>query len=294
MEQLAEITATVSQESVCASQIGLDFNVIQQVSDMQLSRISPFIHVSIIVVEEVIITGFGEDNSKMEVLQTLDAKTNLCHASSYDYPLDVGVSSGALVDNQIIICGGDISATETDSCFKFGKDQNWKRFGKMSRPRSASASVALPDGIWVTGGSEQDEILKTTEVIYLNGTTVPGPQLPEPRYTHCLVKYKDTIFSIGGFYNGLPTTSVWIFSARNQIRQIGNGPNLKYARNLHACGIFNSNEHGGRPVLVVAGSGNFGPDGPRSSRTTEYWDFSIPGNKWELSSEYLVNMQKYL
>ena len=76
------------------------------------------------------------------------------------------------------------------------------------------------------------------------------------------------------------------FGPRNEISQIGNGPNLNYGRNLHACGIFVSNEHGGRPLLVVAGSGNFGPDGSRSSRTTEYWDFSIPGTKWELSSKY--------
>ena len=86
----------------------------------------------------------------------------------------------------------------------------------MSRARSASASVAIPDGIWVTGGSEEDEILKTTEIIFLNGTSVPGLPLPEPRYTHCLVKYGDIIFSVGGFFDGLPTSSVWIFSTRQR------------------------------------------------------------------------------
>ena len=75
------------------------------------------------------------------------------------------------------------------------------------------------------------------------------------------------------------------FGARNEIKQIGNGPDLNYGRNLQACGIFFSNEHGGRPVLVAAGSGNFGPDGPRSSKIIKYWNFSIPGTKWELSSK---------
>ena len=173
----------------------------------------------ITVREEVLITGFGKDNNKMEVLQTIKTKTNLCHASSYNHPLDVGVSSGALVNDHIVICGGDtgdISAPETDSCYKFGEDRQWKNFAQMSRARSASASVAIPDGIWVTGGSEEDEILKTTEIIFLNETSVPGPLLPEPRYTHCLLKYGGIIFSVGGFFDGLPTSSVWIFSTRQR------------------------------------------------------------------------------
>ena len=165
--------------------------------------------------EEILITGFGEDNEKMEVLQTSNEKTNLCHASSNNYPLDVGVSFGALVSDQIIICGGETSETETASCFKFDEDQHWENFGQMSRPRSASASVAIPDGIWVTAGAEGEDILKTTEIIFLNGTTQPGPPLPEPRYTHCLVSHEDTIISVGGFHV-LPTRSVWIFSARQR------------------------------------------------------------------------------
>ena len=173
----------------------------------------------ITVREEVLITGFGKDNNRIEVLPTTETKTNLCHASSDNHPLDVGVSSGALVNDHIVICGGDtgdISAPETSSCYKFGEDRQWKNFAQMSRARSASASVAIPDGIWVTGGSEEDEILKTTEIIFLNGTSVPGLPLPEPRYTHRLVKYGDIIFSVGGFFDGLPTSSVWIFSTRQR------------------------------------------------------------------------------
>ena len=68
---------------------------------------------------------------------------------------------------------------------------------------------------------------------------------------------------------------MWIFSGKEEMKFIGEGPSLNIARTGAACGIFISKEHSGRPVIVVTGY----------YRTkSEYWDFTVVGSKWQLCS----------
>ena len=53
-----------------------------------------------------------------------------------------------------------------------------------------------------------------------------------------------------------------------------------FPRSAHTCGIFYSDRHDGRPVIVTVGS--YKGSGQRKS---EYWDFTRPGSKWTLSSK---------
>ena len=75
------------------------------------------------------------------------------------------------------------------------------------------------------------------------------------------------------------SNNVWIFSTKYGIKFIGDGPSMNEARKNPGCGIFNSEEHGGRPVIVVAGE---------YSTTSEYWDFTVLGSKWQLCSKSLL------
>ena len=52
---------------------------------------------------------------------------------------------------------------------------------------------------------------QTTELVYLNGTTMPGPLLPKSTSEHCMVKYENTIFSIGGNNDA---RKVWMFEEK--------------------------------------------------------------------------------
>ena len=56
------------------------------------------------------------------------------------------------------------------------------------------------------------------------------------------------------------------------------GPSMNQERAFHGCGIFHSNVHLGRPVIVAAGS--YYGDGRIIS---EIWDFTMPGSQWQLS-----------
>ena len=120
------------------------------------------------------------------------------------------------------------------------------------------------------------EFLSSTELIFLNGTKKDGPALPQSIFGHCLVKYKHNIFMTGG--NG-QRRSIVIFN--EDFEKIGIGPDMTNDREGHSCGIFYSSQHGGRPILVIAG-------GSQSATTSEHWDFTVPDSKWQKSSKSYV------
>ena len=155
------------------------------------------------------ITGGYNENEKMEVLDGSTNVTSVCASSSHQYPLDIRLATGALVGNKIIVCGGLIPTTS--SCYEFSHDHNWKILGEMNTERARSASIPIPNGLWVTGGFSGGKVLDSTEIVLSNGTILNGPPLPEPRSGHCLLQYKNTTFLIGGYDGNDSQSTVWIF-----------------------------------------------------------------------------------
>ena len=48
-------------------------------------------------------------------------------------------------------------------------------------------------------GDSELTILKTTEIIYPNGSKTEGPiELPEPRFGQCMVEYAGIVILMGG------------------------------------------------------------------------------------------------
>ena len=90
----------------------------------------------------------------------------------------------------------------------------------------------IPGGILVTGGVNYGPILKSSEIVYLNGTVRQARPLPQPRYRHCIVEHKGQIIITGGNDGGPDeeyTSTVWLFNILNEFRMT-NGPNMKYSR----------------------------------------------------------------
>ena len=75
---------------------------------------------------------------------------------------------------------------------------------------------------------------------------------------------------------------VWIYSVNEEIKFLQYGAELNIARFDVACGLFKSDKHDGRPLIVVAGYGFHGEEG---SKTSEYWDFTSSGSKWTFCSK---------
>ena len=133
----------------------------------------------------------------MVVIQP-NGTTTTCQPTSHKYPLDINSASGVLVGNTMVICGGRFDRFVRakhikyyDDCFSFGEDNQWRNLSRMSTRRDDSAAISVTNGIWITGGVDSNnEVLDSTEFIFLNGTRADGPQLPKARYGHCIVQYR--------------------------------------------------------------------------------------------------------
>ena len=181
----------------------------------------------------------------------------------------------------MVICGG--IPPRSSACYSFSSDYQWRNLSKMSTEKVGSSVISYIDRIWITGGDVDSGYgtLNSTEYIFLDGSREDGPELPQRRYLHCSVEYDGVVVMMGGENGrGYEQSNVWLFNAKEGMKFIGHGPDMIYARNYHGCGVFNSKEHGGRPVIVTAGgSGN-------GSSTSEFWDFSHLGSRWQNCSKF--------
>ena len=74
------------------------------------------------------------------------------------------------------------------------------------------------------------------------------------------------------------STSVLMYQMSNVLKGHVDVASLKYSRNMHACTIFGSSAHNGRPVAIAAGS-----EGGPGEKTAEVWDITMDGSSWEES-----------
>ena len=113
-----------------------------------------------------------------------------------------------------------------------------------------------------------------TEYIYPNGTVAEGPTMPFGRQYHCSVTLHDgKVMIIGGFSEQTSfLRSVIVFDPKNN--SFTTGPSLLYGRFEHACALFSSAKHGGRPVVMSAGGRQV---------TTEILDYTASNARWEQS-----------
>jgi len=233
----------------------------------------------------VLITGSGSGNNQMEIINH-DNSTTKCQ-NDYTYPISVLGASGAVVDGTIVVCGGGRSITR--QCYSFGHEKEWKNITDMTTARAFAASVQLNNALWVGGGYDERNYLKSTEVVYLDERrSSTKPQLPEVRWGSCAAEYNGNIFFTGGYAGNYAHDNNWIINTNDDFK-LTNGPNMLNTRVGHSCGIFHSNAHSGRAVIVTAGSGNIGT----GFKNCEFWDFTVQGTTWQLCSQNLPTEMKY-
>ena len=72
----------------------------------------------------------------------------------------------------------------------------------MSTARKWSSSAVLDDDtLWITGGHDDSAFLLTTEFIRADGSSVPGPDLPDEFGRHCVTRVNETHVILTGGYN---------------------------------------------------------------------------------------------
>ena len=72
----------------------------------------------------------------------------------------------------------------------------------MSTARKWSSSAVLShDTLWITVGHDDSTFLRTTEFIRTDGSSVPGPDLPDEFGRHCVTRVNETHVMLIGGYN---------------------------------------------------------------------------------------------
>ena len=150
----------------------------------------------------VLLFATGQGTAICEVIST----NTSCPATNNlpDYPLgNMYYSNGGVLDGVVIMCGG-YTNTYVDKCYKFDENTNlWVLFATLSKPRAMYHAVPLTSmgALWVEGGKwTSNGYWKETDLVFLNGTVVPGPTMPTPRLDSCAVELHDGRVLIMGKY----------------------------------------------------------------------------------------------
>ena len=141
----------------------------------------------------------------------------------------------------------------TVQCFIYNKDKGWSQLSKMNQGRYGGASMPIDGGMIIIGGyNEYEDILKSSQIVFANGSITEGPELPEPISGHCLAyDKKDDVFFVTGGVRG-DRSKAWKFNNPNKFKLNGT-TQMNMKRDDHSCGIVRSQNHDRRPLLVVAG-----------------------------------------
>ena len=230
----------------------------------------------------VLITGVPTNEAtKMEVIDA-DGNTRICQ--NHPYPLEIVSATAIYQDGRILVCGG--VPPYTDECHVYEKGKGWTLLTKMNKARSASASIPIQGGMLLLGGVADGSRTKTSQIVKMDNSPVTkGPELSEPRFHHCIATddEEDASFLLGGINENIDATStVWKLQYQGTLIQ-EEMPSMKKRRANFGCGLFRSSNHGGRKILVAAGSAHWG--GANGGTSCEFIDITKQNSQWQLCSK---------
>ena len=129
------------------------------------------------------------------------------------------------------------------------------------------------DYLWIVGGYEHED-LNTTEFVYIDKESAPGPTLDFIIAHHCMAKFSENaIYIIGGKQDGEISNQVWIADPTNGFK-ITKGPSLNEGRYFMSCEVYQ--DAGVKKILVAGGINSTKND----TDTVEILDPSS-SNNWE-------------
>ena len=172
------------------------------------------------------------------------------------YPLPITSTTGQMVNSVPIIAGGAYYQSGMASyVYKFDKQSNsWLSLGNLANSMVDHSSSILNGALWIIGGYSYGEFVKSTELVYPNGTITSGPDLPTPRLGHCSVQLEDGKSIIIGGSTSFDDGNYRVTTIYDpETSTYTNGPAMLFDHQNFACGHFYSQKHGGRPVVLSAG-----------------------------------------
>merc|ERR1712223_509264 len=240
-------------------------------------------------------TGFGgfskRKNGKVATFLNPNSGSNVV-CNTGDFPDGIQEATGNLVDGMPLLCGG-IGGERAE---RYSKAKNcyilrnaaWSQFTKMTDARQTPASGVVKqndkEALFVTGGYDDVNYLKSTEFVYTDGVVEAGPDLPEARNGHCMTQMNATHYIIMGGQlgeSGKKTNTTIIYDSTTQT--YSDGPEMPYSIKTFACTVFWSDLHYS-PVVIAAGGSGKNAKGIRAGNRAAIWIFTRPGTGFEETS----------
>ena len=130
--------------------------------------------------------------TKSEVIDLVNP-TKSCQSWA-DHPTGTWFAAGALVDSQVIICGGDNPGEQLSFDCHLITQATSEAIVSLNVGSRNSAATEINGKVLVAGGyaGGVDDLygIKSTELISHDQAS-PGPDLPYPVYHHCIIKIND-------------------------------------------------------------------------------------------------------
>ena len=235
-------------------------------------------------VSNFLVVTSGWNGRRLRDTETLSIGNNDEPPQYPFHPRELSDATGGFIGEDFVTCGGIDSTTgkiiRTEYCYKLGIGA----FAMMTTVRFRAASIVLEDefALWVLGGIDRNyNTLSSTEIVYKDGRTERGPDMPLTLWGHKIVKINDTTSLLVGGYTGSVITSKWTWYFNgNWIR----GPDLITERCRHSLGIV-QDIITMEKYIVVAGGHDGGTD-------TSVEIMSVSGTTWE-TGKLFVALQKF-
>jgi len=216
----------------------------------------------------------GDWNPFNDAQVVIPNESNSC--SLPPVPKAFSQGTGGVVDNSIILCGGNNGEERFSTCHIFDNEsKSWKTTNMNSR-RNGPASAPLNGALWVSGGYDGNRDLLTSEIIYPNGTVTPGPLLPSKMSFHSVVtlKEEESFMVIDDFGN------VYMYNALSGNFSAMASTGNRYIYGRAGCVSFKSAPHENRPVVVCVGDG----------KKAKLFDYT-KASEWEQIPDLTTNVE---
>ena len=200
---------------------------------------------------KVLVSGGHEARTEIINLENED----LTCENPEDFPMkNIADSVSANLGTSPVICGGTNFNDVLDTCSRL-INGTWETFATMSTGRYAAAGVVHENTLHVFGGSEvyYGAILKSTDIITVDGKVRQGENLPAPLYRHAIASVNSTTSIISGGYGNFSGSALTFYY--NHLTQIfTSGPSLNQLRWDHASGTVEDKKTKEKFVVVTGGS----------------------------------------
>ena len=184
----------------------------------------------------MITTGYPRNVEDMRRTELIDLLNDETCSDLADFPGKIlACAIGVNLLGTPIVCGGVMSHTNTgeNKCYKYFQG-GWQEFASMKTKRGYPAGIIYKNKLHVFGGwLKKNVILRSSEIIGLDGVVTDGPELPFEVQRHAITAV-DTTTSIisGGKRNGWVTTrETWYYN--HETKKFTRGPDLLESRFGH-------------------------------------------------------------